>query len=313
MRGFTGRLGERGAHLFLVVFLSQWILPPGSLAGQKDENDTIRFAESLFVDRDYYRAITEYKRFLFEFPGSPIVPWVRFRIGESYFSGGQTEAARMVFEDVRGSVLDPTIRLWASLAVAHAFYSEGRLQQSLTGLDALIPALHDESMKGTALYLKGCVLLKTGEPIQAEKTFSTIWAGHPLAERASFLALAASETANLPHKSPWVAGFLSIVPGLGHVYLEEAGIAVTAFLWNGLFGFAAVDTFRRGQLGAGSLLAALELLWYSGTVYGAVSGAQQYNRDAEQNALDALNRRVGLDVDFPDPGAVSQILLQGRF
>jgi hypothetical protein len=117
----------------------------------------------------------------------------------------------------------------------------------------------------------------------------------------------------LPEKSPVLAGLLSVIPGLGHVYLEEYGIAVTALAWNGLFGYATWDTFQKGYHGAGTLLAALTLLWYSGTVYGAVSGAERYNRDARLNQLDALDRGAGLDIPFPDPAVAGSVLIGGKF
>ncbi|RME29932.1 MAG: hypothetical protein D6806_00765 [Deltaproteobacteria bacterium] len=87
-----------------------------------------------------------------------------------------------------------------------------------------------------------------------------------------------------------------MVPGLGHFYLGDYEVGFTALLWNALFGWAAADTLRRGQWGPGIMLGALELFWYSGTVYGAVAGAHRFNRDARLNYLDELDRRAGLDV-----------------
>jgi outer membrane protein assembly factor BamD (BamD/ComL family) len=43
------------------------------------------FAEALFTERDYYRAITEYKRFIFYFPQNTRIEKAAFRIGECYF------------------------------------------------------------------------------------------------------------------------------------------------------------------------------------------------------------------------------------
>ena len=113
--------------------------------------------------------------------------------------------------------------------------------------------------------------------------------------------------------TPLAAGLLSVVPGLGHLYLEEYSVGLTALAWNGLFGYAAYESFRHRRWGVGALLAALELLWYSGTIYGAVSGAERYNRDAVLNYLDRLDEDVGLDVAFPPDDAISAILLHGRF
>ncbi len=43
------------------------------------------YAESLFKEGDYYRAITEYKRFIFFFPEENKAEKCYFKIGQSYF------------------------------------------------------------------------------------------------------------------------------------------------------------------------------------------------------------------------------------
>ena len=273
----------------------------------------LRFAESLFQERDYYRAITEYKRFLFLNPESPKAGWVRFRIGESYLEGGKLDAARFAFEDLLKTQKDPRLRRWAFLAMARAFYKRGMLKQSAGVLDQLIPKLEDPDLEGYALYLSGCARLKIGAAEKAKSVFESVGADHQLAERAGWLAAQMERMQDLPEKSPVLAGMLSIVPGLGHIYLGEYAVAFTAFCWNGLFGFATYDAFQRGYWGVGALLAALELLWYSGTIYGAVSGAHRYNRDARLNFYDELEERAGLDIPFPRAEAVGTILLKGEF
>jgi tetratricopeptide (TPR) repeat protein len=273
----------------------------------------LRFAESLFAERDYYRAITEYKRYLFLQPDSPKVPWVRFRIGENYLAGGKLDAARFAFEDLLKLQPDPRISRWASLSIARAFYKRGMLQQSAGLLDELIPRLEDPDLRGQALYLSGCARLKIGEMKSARAAFEGVGADHQLAERALWLSEQIVRAEELPEKSPVLAGLLSIVPGLGHMYLGEYAVAITALCWNGVFGFATFDAFRRGHWGVGALVAAMELLWYSGTIYGAVSGAHRYNRDARLNFIDELEEGAGLDIPFPKPEAVGTILIQGEF
>ena len=292
---------------FLIIVL----LLGASSASAGDEE--LRFAESLFEERDYYRAITEYKRFLFLNPQSPRAGWVRFRIGESYLKGGKLDAARFAFEDLLKTHKDPRLRRWAFLAMARAFYKRGMLQQSAGVLDQLIPGLKDPDLLGHARYLSGCARLKIGAAKKAKLAFEGVGAGHQLGERAGWLSGQVMRLEDLPEKSPVLAGMLSLIPGLGHVYLEEYAVAFTAFCWNGLFGFATFDAFRRGHYGVGALLAALELLWYSGTIYGAVSGAHRYNRDARLNFYDELEEGAGLDIPFPPAEAVGTILIKGEF
>ena len=84
------------------------------------------------------------------------------------------------------------------------------------------------------------------------------------------------------------AALFSIIPGGGHLYLGQPFIAAAALSWNGLFGYALYDSIARGQVGVAVVLGVFESLWYFGTLFGAVSGAHKYNRDAVLNALDEL-------------------------
>ena len=300
------------AGLWIALLAMPALAQEGSPAIPLPADPALGFAEWLFAERDFYRAITEYERFLFLQPGSALAPWVRLRIGESYLAGGRTGAAREAFERLLHAGPEPALEHTALLAVARTFYLEDRLRQSADLLDGLLPGLTDPDLKGYALYLAACVALKQGEGARAKAAWLALPVGHPLAERALLLAGTVGRLDQLPHKSKALAGLLSMVPGLGHLYLGEPAIALTAFVWNGLFGFAAYDAFRRQSYGVGTLLAVLELLWYSGTIYGAVAGAERYNRDAQQNFLEALDRQAGLDIPFPDPRAAG-LALRGSF
>jgi hypothetical protein len=188
-----------------------------------------------------------------------------------------------------------------------------RLQQALSVIEPLASRLNRGGLGSEARYLAGCAHLRAGDLGEARLAFAGIWAAHPLAERASVILRRLSDGERLPEKSTVAAGLLSIVPGLGHVYLEQYSVGLTALAWNGLFGYAAFEAFRHRRWGVGALLAAMELLWYSGTIYGAVSGAERYNRDAVLNYLDELDQAAGLDVAVPDDRWVTEIVFGGRF
>lgn len=261
---------------------------------ERDEavRHTLAFAESLFADADYYRAITEYKRALSLAPGTPLSSQIRLRIGQSYLEGGRSGAALPYFESLFD---DPSLGPAARLQAARTWLRERRFIPARELLAGLLDE-PDPRLLGEVHYLAGCLSLRQGLGAEAREHFLSVPAPHELAERALWLADEALRIPALPQKSPALAGVLSLVPGLGHVYLGEAGTGLLALSVNGLFGFAAVDTFRGGHIGAGTLLAAVTLFLYSGTIYGAVAAAHRFNRDAEQNFLDELQRQAGLDV-----------------
>jgi len=67
------------AALFLVQFRAV-----GAFAAD-DADKLYGFAEKLFSDGEYFRAISEYKRFLFYYPGDTRQEKASLRIAESYY------------------------------------------------------------------------------------------------------------------------------------------------------------------------------------------------------------------------------------
>ena len=75
------------------------------------------------------------------------------------------------------------------------------------------------------------------------------------------------------------------------VDLATSGNEALSRVAAGDYAVITIDRMLPDIDGIAVMLGALELLWYSGTVFGAVNGAQKYNRDVQRDALDALRTR----------------------
>ncbi|KFE71055.1 tetratricopeptide repeat protein [Hyalangium minutum] len=272
------------------------------LAGAPDAEQQLGFARALDTEGDYYRAIGEYKRFLYLYPDSPLADEARLAIGRAYVHGEQPDAAEAHFLSL--AELSPEWRARTQLEVGWARYASGRSQAAILSLrsflrwnDAQPPADTDR-----ARYLLGWALLAEDRGEEALDAFASV---SSLPEKGP-LTQAARSWPSLPRKSPLLAGLLSIVPGAGHLYIGEPLTGLAALGWNGLFSFALYESIRRDQVGVAVLLGALEMIWYTGTIFGAVSGAQKYNRDVRLQALDGLRARFNdRPVSWP-PSPVSR-------
>lgn len=204
----------------------------------------------------------------------------------AYLRGGQPSAAAEHYSQLVGT-LAPPARAEAQLQVGYAHYLSGQALSAATDfnrwLDAAAPRASEPSRR-RATYLLGWSYLALGDGPQAARVFERI----PTFPGKPSLVEAARGLDAVPQKSPLVAGLLSLVPGAGHVYIGQPMIGVASFAWNGLFAYALYDTLRQGQLGVAAVLAVFESLWYFGSMFGAVNGAQKFNRDARQNFLDEL-------------------------
>jgi hypothetical protein len=86
------------------------------------------------------------------------------------------------------------------------------------------------------------------------------------------------------------------------MYLGQWGVGALAAVWNGIFIFALVDSIVDRSYGQAALIGLIELIWYGGTIFGAVAGAHRFNRDARRIVADGLLEDLGaLQDDTPWP------------
>lgn len=264
------------------------VLTPGSVAAH--EPASVRaHGDALLLEGDAYRAIGAYKEYLHLAPDPADGDVVRYRIALAYFMGEQWEAA-LFASNLRGR---PEVRQAGVLLGGAALYRDGQYERVAAHLEA--------AQHGYARYLTGWSWVKQWSFEAAALAFDAVPADSVWRTSAQALADELSRPVEVSHRSPWLAGILSIVPGLGHVYLGMFGVSVSALLWNGAFGWGLYETVRARQWGLFALLAVLESVWYFGTIYGAVSGAQRHNRDAVLNYVEALEARHAPPGPPPQP------------
>jgi TolA-binding protein len=257
-----------------------------------DADQILGFADALFNDGDYFRAITEYKRFLFLYPTDARAGRVQLQVGLSYQRGQQWGDARQTFEAIAQQHPDPAIRAEAAYRVGETSFLQGRYGQAIADLHGVAERYAHTSVGERARYLLGWSYLRARQWSEASQTFAAIDTTSPLFPSSRALADAAREGEHLPRKSPALAGLLSgIVPGSGHFYTGRWRDGAIALLLNGAFLAAGVEAVMAGNEAAAGLLLFFEAAWYSGAIYGAVNAAHKYNRDLEERWLQGLERQ----------------------
>jgi hypothetical protein len=299
--------------LFSVIFLL--IICPQEVRGGGKDNIEKHFgyAESLFKEGDFYRAITEYKRFIFFFPDEKKTEKCYFRIGESYFKAKRWQEsvdALKVFID----------RFPISPLLNDALYFKGMAEKNLkkyndalSTFEEIIKAGSGER-KNRAIYQKALILVDMKEWKRAGEAFSMIPEKSVLSHGARIFSSGLENIDNLPRKSPTTAGVLAaIVPGAGHLYTERPRDALVAFLLNGAFIWAAVELFDDGKNVAGGVVTFFELGWYTGNIYSAVSSAHKYNKKVEGEFFENLRNRSSLSYYHDNKRSSNYLILSMRF
>jgi hypothetical protein len=287
-----------------------------------DARLTLQFADHLFFDGDYYRAISEYRRFLFVTKGrGDDASRAALAIGEALLRGEQWDAAGRQFDGVAVRTDDLQLRHAALFGAARAYLEDGRPELAKPRF-RLLSADEDaeQQLRLQSRWLLAWGHFDAGELEQARELFAGLAAaGGPHAADARGVVDAIDRKGELPLKDPLVAALLSVVPGGGHFYLGQWATGATALSWNALFVFAAVSAWVAGEWGLAAVLTFAELGWYAGSMFGAIAGAYRHNRDAVRNWRDDVLANHGADRALPElhtlgdaaPGSI--VRLRGSF
>lgn len=282
---------------------SQPLQPPLPSDPLTEASQILGFAEALFHNGDYFRAITEYKRFLFLYPSDARAGRVQLQIGISYQRGQQWEDARKTFEEIVRQHPEAEIRAEAAYRIGATSFEQGRYAQAIADLRPVAERYSHTAAGEQARYLLGWSYLRARQWPEASQTFATIDATSPLFPSSRALADAARAGEELPRKSPVLAGLMSaVIPGTGQFYTGRWRDGTVALLLNGAFLAAGLEAVSAGNEAAAGLLLFFEAAWYSGTIYGAVNAAQKYNLDLEERWLQGLDRQHG-----PNTQALSRL------
>lgn len=220
----------------------------------------LKFAQ----EEDYYRAITCYKAATFLAPTGRL-PECEYRLVEAYYFAGKYEEAIRIYETgTLGELPLDFCALKELLLMLEDSYQRIGLSAKALRIRCLMEQKFPETASNTETY----------QAIK-EADFCTL---NCLAEDnpclAGFLANYAFES-----KSPQKARlYNALLPGAGYLYVGQKQSALTSFIINTLFTWAAYRFFERGYPAAGFITASFECGWYFGGINGAGLAAEEWNR-----------------------------------
>jgi TolA-binding protein len=297
--GFKGMVQHKNKCLWLfiagvcVLFLS---LPP-AFSNQIIINsaDQFDFARKFMEKGQYEIAVGEFERFIHFFPDDTQIPTARCLMGICYMKDRRFEAAREIFQEIVRSKPDSKVAWRALLLTGESYYLQGIFEEAEYYLKQVIERCPHLDLKNTALYRLGWARMQAGKWSEASDIFSKVEENSTFFDSSQTLAEQSLKGEELPHKKPAYAGTLAaVVPGLGHAYVSRYRDAAVAFVLNGLFIWATVESFDQDHEVLGGILLALELGWYTGNIYSAVNCAHKYNRKTQDDFRNRLKDQFDL-------------------
>jgi tetratricopeptide (TPR) repeat protein len=261
-------------------------------------------AQHLFQSGEYYRAITEYKRFAFYFPDDERAPMARLKVVESYVRGEWWEEGIQTAQDLLRETASKELR-------ARTLYFQGVCQLRLARFDEarrafreVLQVSEDPDLRDRAQYLLGEMSALEEDWEDAAEILNHIEPQSQLYDQAHQGALSIDEHTPLEEKSPLAAGVLAgLLPGAGHLYLGRARDAGLAFSVNAAFTVATIEAVHKDNEALAGGLAAMELLWYAGNIFSAVSSTHKYNRRLRRQLLDEVLLPPAWVMDLPPLGS----------
>ncbi|MBA4422963.1 MAG: hypothetical protein C0390_07645 [Syntrophus sp. (in: bacteria)] len=270
------------------------------------EKEIRQFSAELFATGEYYRSITEARRYVFLFPKGPRTEEIAKLIGDAYLMSHEWDEAIAAYDEFL--TLFPASPL-AGAATFHKAIALLKLGHTAEAerLFQLILSGPDREIKGLAARWEILLLIRQNRFEEAESLLKDRMLRPELEKETGHIEELLKEKKGARYKSPETAGILSaILPGSGQFYNERYQDGVYSFFLNSLFILAAYKAYDSGNYGLGGILTLFELGWYTGGIYGAVGGAHKYNRQIDEvlfrNGIQRLNLR---EREIGRPGGVS--------
>jgi len=302
-------VSAKRAGWLAVVSIIICLFPFYSYAGQAvliDPDRQFEFAEYYFQKGEYYRAIGEYERFIYFFTEAKQVELARYRIGSAYLKGEKYQEAIQAFRLVIEKHPNSAYATKSYFRISGAFVQRKRYDDALINLENLITIAPDQNTKDEAYYQCGWVYLEKGLWEDAQTCFDKISLQNREEYKLKQLSDELDKKKLLKRKDPTTAGLLAIVPGAGHLYCERYRDGFVSFLVNGALIFAAYESFDHDQDVLGGIITLVEVGFYSGNIYSAVSSAHKYNLDEKNRFLKYLEEhaKVGISLGGPEKKAL---------
>ena len=241
----------------------------------------LKIADAFLEEGEYYRAVTEYKKFLILFPNSAKADYVSFAIGLAHFKGEEFGTALRSFSALRQKYPE-------SGYAVEAGYLEGVSYWRLKdygGAQATLEALADEHPASDyaprALLAIGLSALDDDKPDRGRRALERLldrYPDYPYRESIEQAMALIDRYRDLPEKSPVLAGILSaVLPGSGYIYAEHYGDGITALLINGLFIAGTITAIHNENYPVAGIVGGVGVPFYLGNIYGSANAARKWN------------------------------------
>jgi len=254
--------------LLIVLFLAIFKTGTGATLEINDQ-ELFQFAQFLYKNGEYYRAISEYERLKYFFPKSEFKNESLIQIGRAYMAGGRLQEASEYWDSLRDD--------------QEAFEDNNQQVRILSGITWLdLDRVLTFRLRQTNIQ-------------QAFQEFSKVKVDSRDTALIRDFIKDWKERPSPEYKVPLLAGTMSaLIPGAGSFYTGRYLEGTYAFFITSLFYLAALDSFRNHNDTPAYVFSFFALTFHGGSIYTALNGAHKLNDKMDSDALFNLRKKYGI-------------------
>lgn len=265
--------------IFFCLFFNSLSLAQEALTNNSNlfsPTNVRKFADYLFTQRDYLRAIDEYQRY----PSILENDTVNFKIGFAYSEIGNNQQAAEQFLNTSSKSIFFDL---SKLEYLKSIFKENNFEKYRETFENL-------KLKENYIYFR-----KAKELFY----FSYLFSDECLPPKVKFLETFSSNQNEIskfydwktdpPYKSALTAVILSsIIPGAGKIYTEKYADGIMAFLATGILGYISYTDFKAAHRFRAWVFSALTVGFYGGNIYGSAASAFIFNAKIKFDFIESL-------------------------
>ncbi len=285
--------------LLVAIFAA---LPALLSAAEKEivvtEEVQLKLGDAFLDEGEYYRAVTEYKKFLFLFPDSEKADYALLRVGLAHYRGQEYETAAHTFAAVREKVEGGRYAADSGYFEGLSLWKLGRFDRAEMTFERVVALTPSSEYAPLALLGKSLVSFDAKNTPDCRKELERFLSSYPQDARAKnvreTIALL-DENRELPRKSPVTAGVMSaIVPGSGYMYAGRYADGITALIVNGLFIAGTIVAVHQENYAVAAIVGGIGLPFYVGNIYGSANAATKWNIGVRKE----LRGKIAVSLDY---------------
>jgi hypothetical protein len=266
----------RKLFFYILLFSSFSLNAQNSLQVQLD------FAEKLFKNKQYFDAITEYKRFLFFNNDITFKYEAYYKIGECYKAGAKFDDAIKYFSLVSFNSTSYNEIFQSKAQIIKTNILRRTTDNALQLCDELEKNEKFKTQIDSINYWRGWAFIFADDWQNAARSFAKINSNHEL-------KLLAEKTDNEKVSVTFAKVISYILPGAGAIYSGKILSGLMSLAWNVLAGYLTINSFIEERAFDGIVVG--ELVWlrfYRGSIQNAEEFAIEKNIDVANKTLHYL-------------------------